>query len=290
MATDIAFVVGLMALFGSRVPAPLKLFLLALAIVDDLLAVVVIALFYAETIHGAALGAAALVFAAMVAMRMLGVRALGVYWAAGAMVWLAMLKSGVHPTIAGVALGLLTPARPLVALPAVERAVRAARERIGKGDRLQRVAWAKESSALVQETVSPVERLEVALHPWVAFVILPVFALANAGVELTPDALTSPLALSIAAALVIGKPLGILAATALIVRLGWARLPAGVSWGMIGAAGSLAGIGFTMALFVASMGLSAGLIDAGKTGVLVGSAVSAALGSWLLLRTTRRHA
>lgn len=290
MATDIAFVVGVMALFGPRVPASLKLFLLALAIVDDLMAVVVIALFYAETIHAVALGEAALGFVAMVAMRMLGVRALAAYWAAGALVWLAMLKSGVHPTIAGVALGLLTPARPLVALPAVERALRAARERIAKGDRLQRVAWAKESSALVQETVSPVERLEVALHPWVAFVILPVFALANAGVQLTPEALASPLALSIAVALTIGKPLGILAATALTVRLGWARLPAGVSWGMIAAGGSLAGIGFTMALFIASMGLPAAWIDAGKTGVLLGSAVSAALGSWLMLRATRRHA
>lgn len=290
MATDIAFVVGILALFGPRIPPGLKLFLLSLAIVDDLLAVVVIALFYAEGVSVTALGLGAALFLLMAAMRGLGVRSLLAYGVVGAGVWLCVLKSGVHPTIAGVALGLLTPARPLLPPPAVERLLRAARERLEGVTGKRRAALVRESSALLQEAVSPVERLESTLHPWVAFAIMPIFALANAGVPLSGDALASPVALSIAVALFLGKPLGILAAAAVAVRLGWAKLPVGVNWRLLGAGSCLAGIGFTMALFIAGLGMPAAQLTEGKTGVLLGSAAAAALGATLLMRAGRRHA
>ena len=249
MATDIAFVVGFLALLGPRVPLGLKILLLSLAIADDMGAVIVIACFFSTSISLAPLALAALGLALVCLMNRAGVRSIPAYSVVGALVWLGFLKSGVHPTVAGVLLGLLTPARPSLG-----------------------------------ELVSPLERLETALHPWVAFAIMPIFALANAGVRVEPTALTHPVALSVAAGLFFGKPLGIVVFSWLAVKVGLARLPSGVNWPVMIGAGCLAGIGFTMSLFIAGLALEGDLLDAGKIGTLLGSTASAIVGLLLLVR------
>ncbi len=286
MATDIAFVVGFLALLGSRVPGGLKIFLLSLAIVDDIGAVLVIAVFYAGNLSWLALALAAAGFALTYLLNRIGVRRVAVYVILGGCIWLAFLKSGVHPTVAGVLLGLLTPASAWVGdralLEVLEDVVRRVR---GQGttvlndeseihDRLMTTA---------RESVSPLRRLETALHPWVAFGIMPVFALANAGVPLDPAHLTDPVAIAVAVGLVLGKPLGIVLFSWLAVRSGLARLPDGVNWRILLGAGCLAGVGFTMSLFMASLALQGPLLEAGKIGTLGGSTLSAGLGLLLLL-------
>lgn len=284
MATDIAFVIGVLTLFGKRVPPVLKLFVLSLAIVDDLLAVTVIAVFYSSGVKLALLGAAAGGLLTMELVKRLGVRSLGVYGLLGAGVWLLTLKGGVHPTVAGVALGLLTPARPLLRPEQVAATLEEAREAIAGSHDRERAELVAVTNESLSEVVSPVRRLERALHPWVAFAIMPVFALANAGVAFSFEELAHPVSLAIAFALVVGKPLGILLGAAAAVRFGWTRLPERLDWRTIFAAGGLSGIGFTMALFIASLGLPPDYLVHGKSGVLLGSAIAAVLGSLLLLR------
>ena len=261
MATDIAFVVGFLALFGPRVPSGLKLFLLTLAIVDDLGAVVVIALGYSGPLALGWLAAAAAGLALVVALQRLGMRAVAPYVAVGAFVWLATLRCGVHPTVAGVFLGLLTPARP---------------------------------SPAAGETEAPLVRLERALHPWVAFAIMPLFALANAGVAFDGSALREPVALAVVVGLFVGKPLGITLFSWLSVKSGATRLPAGVTWPMLIGGGCLAGIGFTMALFINGLAFPVAqfpqLEAAGKLGILIGSAASVLLGALLLALAFRAAA
>jgi NhaA family Na+:H+ antiporter len=244
VATDIAFVVGFLALLGRRVPFGLKILLLSLAIADDIGAVIVIAVAYSGDLSLVALGLGGAGFGAVCVLRWVGVRWLAVYAVVAVGIWLAFLNSGVHPTVAGVLLGLLTPARG---------------------------------------SFAPLERLERTLHPWVAFGIMPIFALANAGVSIQPADLQSPVAHAVAAGLILGKPLGIALSSWGAVKLGLARLPGGVNWHVLVGAGSLAGIGFTMSLFIAQLALPDNLLDAGKIGVLAGSTISAVLGSLLLL-------
>ena len=260
MATDIAFAVAALAVFGSRVPPGLKVFLLALAIVDDLGAVAVIAIFYSEGLALAALGAAGAGLALVVGLRAAGVRATGVYWIVGAGVWLATLHSGVHATVAGVLLGFLTPAH------------------------------AQDPAA---DARPPLEQLTAALHPWSAFVVMPVFALANAGVALDPAALADPLARrvaqGVALGLFVGKPLGVLLSSWLAVRLGLAALPTGVGFSHLLGAGLLAGIGFTMALFLTALAFEdPALAAASKLGVMGASVLAAACGIALLARVLPR--
>jgi len=280
-ATDIAFVVGFLVLLGQRVPQGLKVLLLSLAIVDDIGAILVIAIGYN---HDVALGplAAGFVGLGMVFLfRWAGVRHLLAYAVLGVVIWLAFLKSGVHPTVVGVALGLLTPARPLLG------------ERVPVDlvtDLLKRLAGAQGQPAPKrQELVSPAERLEHALHPWVAFLIMPIFALANAGVNLEPAALGHPVAVAVAAALVLGKPLGIVLFSLTFLRLGWANLPEGVNVKVLVGGGCLAGIGFTMSLFIAGLAFDGPHLDEAKIGILVGSTLSAALGSFVLFRVLPRE-
>jgi NhaA family Na+:H+ antiporter len=287
MATDIAFVVGFLALLGPRVPPGLKAMLLSLAIVDDIGAVLVIAVFYSAGISFLALGLAGLGLAVTLALGRLGVRSVPVYAVAGAGVWLAFLKSGIHPTVAGVLLGLLTPASAgltnlelLRRAKEIQRRSQGGRDGEGEPDRARLLG---ELRLAAREAVSPLERLESALHPWVAFLIMPVFALANAGVGLEPAAFGHPVALAAAAGLVLGKPFGIVLCSWLAVRAGVARLPAGVGWKVMVGSGCLAGIGFTMSLFIAGLALDGQLLDAGKIGTLTGSCLSAAAGSLLLL-------
>lgn len=291
MATDIAFVVGVMALLGPRVPVGLKIMLLSLAIADDIGAVVVIAIFYSSGLNWLMLGLAAVGFGATYALNRLGARAVPVYIAVGALIWLAVYKSGVHPTVAGVALGLLTPASAWIGdktlvdvlTEAVERAPGPGAER---REVLETVAFT------AREGVSPLERLEVALHPWVGFVIMPLFALANAGVTIDPSAVGNPVAVAVAIGLVIGKPVGVLLFSYIAIRAGIAALPQGVTWPVLLGGGCLAGIGFTMSLFVAGLAFAdhAPLLADAKIGILLGSLLSAVLGVIVLLLTLKKKA
>ena len=287
MATDIAFVVGFLALLGPRAPSGLKIFLLSLAIVDDLGAILIIGVVFTAQLSFLALGAAVVGLGVILLFNRMGVRQVAIYVVLGAGVWLAVLKSGLHPTIAGVVLGLLTPARAWlgnqVLMEVVNDAIPRLRdyERTGAATHDPKALY--ELATTARETISPLERLETALHPWVAFVIMPLFALANAGVGIDVSGLGDPVAIAVAAGLIIGKPLGIVLLSWGAVQLGWARLPDGVHWKIMLGAGCLAGIGFTMSLFIAGLALEGQLLTAGKIGSLTGSVVSATLGVVLLM-------
>jgi Na+:H+ antiporter, NhaA family len=295
MATDIAFALGILALLGDRVPSGLRVFLAALAIADDLGAVLVIAFFYTGALDWIAMGGAAVVLGALVALNMLGVRRPGVYALFGIVLWLFVLGSGIHATIAGVLLALTVPARRLINetefLARAEASLaefRAADEpgatvlaNRGHQEALQALEHAADAAQ------APLQRMEHALHGVVAFVIMPVFALANAGVSFgagTVAAARSSIAWGIIIGLALGKPLGITLASYLAVRSGAADLPSSVSWRHIHGAGWLGGIGFTMSLFVAGLAFGEdALLDVAKLGVL-GASVTAGLIGYALLR------
>jgi NhaA family Na+:H+ antiporter len=276
-----------MAPLGSRVPHGLKIMVLSLAIVDDIMAVLVIAIFYAAQIKLAWLAAAVAGFGLTWLLNRLGVRTVPMYVLVGAGIWLCALKSGVHPTVAGVALGLLTPPSAWLGrasfIDIMERTIGLLRRRDAPAPEVEQEHLAIDELVFAsKEAVSPLERLERTLHPWVGFVIMPIFALANAGVAVSATAFLDPVATSVAAGLVIGKPVGIVLASWLVVRLGWALLPDGVTWSVLVGAGCLAGIGFTMSLFIASLSLEGELLRAAKAGILMGSAVSTLLGMVVL--------
>jgi len=285
MATDIAFAIGVVALLGSRLPASLKLFLLTLAIVDDIGAILVIGVFYSSSLEPRFL----LVALALVAVIVLLNRA-GVVWAApylvlGASLWLATYASGVHATLAGVVLGLLTPARSL--LPAT-----VARNWADDLDDEPSAHELDTMTKLARHAVSPAERIADLLHPWTSFLIVPLFALANAGVVIKSDSFDAPgattLTVAVMVGLVVGKTLGIAGAAWLAARTGIARLPDGATWPMILAISTVAGIGFTVSLFIAELAFTVGpLQDAAKVGVLAASAVAALVGGLALRRACR---
>jgi NhaA family Na+:H+ antiporter len=285
MATDIAFVVGCLAVLGRRVPRGLRVLLLSLAIADDIGAILVIAIGYTSSINLLALGGGILELGFVILLARIGMRSTPVYVLIGIGIWFGFHESGVHATIAGVILGLLTPARPRVSKGLLARFV----HRLGaflQGDswedahERQAVPWSVEQSA--RETISPLERLETALHPWVSFAIMPLFALANAGVPIRAGAVRDSVAVAVIAGLVVGKPLGITLFSWLAVRSGLAKLPEGVSWGVETAGGVLAGIGFTMSLFIAGLALSDAMLDAAKVGILAASMLCAVSGTSLL--------
>jgi NhaA family Na+:H+ antiporter len=295
MATDIAFAVAALTLLGPRVSPGLKVFLLALAIVDDLGAVTVIALFFTDEIRLWALLAAGLGLALAYGMRLAGVRAYPAYFVIGSAVWLATLSSGVHATVAGVLLGLLAP----VHSPG-ERGSLISRLRERAGEALDRIgssdghgaapdALLEEVRELALEAQSPLEYLIHRLHPFVAFVVMPVFALANAGVALDASTLGEAtglrVALAVALGLLLGKPLGIALFALAAVKLRIAVLPAGVGTGALFGAGLLGGIGFTMALFITALAFGeTPLASAAKVGVLAASVLACIAGLWLLAR------
>ncbi|HUE85714.1 MAG TPA: Na+/H+ antiporter NhaA [Vicinamibacterales bacterium] len=296
MATDIAFVVGVIALFGKRVPLGFKILLLSLAIVDDIIAVLIIAFVFTETLAWGWLGLAAVAFVIVTGFNRIGVRSVGVYVVAGVFIWLAFLQSGVHPTVAGVLLGLLTPASAWIGKQTFVEVLRAAWERASgeSEDQYDPRVDVERTALAAREVLSPLHRLEFGLHPWVAFGIMPLFALANAGVVLSLSSLGDPVAIAVAAGLAIGKPVGIIIACVLAVRLRVSSLPEGVTWGMIAGGGCLAGIGFTMALFLNALAFPVAEFPAyetaGKVGTLAGSLVSAVLGAVVLLSAVRRRA
>jgi Na+:H+ antiporter, NhaA family len=294
MATDIAFALGILSLLGPRAPLPLKIFLAALAIVDDIGAVLVIALFYNAGISWPALGAAALCVAMLAAANRLGVRAVGVYAALGVALWVAVLLSGVHATIAGVLLALTIPVRSRIDAPELEARSRDGVEafrRRGAGGADTPPTPAQQAALLALERAvrhagSPLLRLEQTLHPWVAFAIMPLFALANAGVDLqggAAAALRHPVGLGVIAGLVLGKPIGITLAAWLLVRSGLGALPAGVGWRQIAGAGCLGGIGFTMSLFIAGLAFGDGpILPSAKIGILAASIAASLAGAAML--------
>jgi NhaA family Na+:H+ antiporter len=295
MATDIAFALGILALLGNRIPSEARLFLLALAIVDDIGAILVIALFYTEQLSLTALGAAAGILALTLLLRRLGLRPILAYVALGAAFWLAVYESGVHATIAGVILGLLTPASAW--LPR-ERFAEIAGELIGRVRRALEGGRGEEAEVvlgqleeLAQATESPIGRIERGLHPWVTFAIVPIFAFVNSGIalsrELLADALASPITAGIVLGLVAGKPTGIALFSLLGVRMGWMDLPPRVSWRMVVGLGLIAGIGFTVSLFISGLAFAeAGQMDRAKIGILAASLIAALAGSLYLLAVT----
>jgi len=280
MATDIAFAVGIVALLGSRVSPKIKLFLLTLAIVDDIGAIAVIAIFYTSDLSTTWLLTALVGLIAVWVLQKIRVWAIPVYAVLGIFIWYATLESGVHATIAGVALGLLTPARPLLGQRDAQQIVDALPSDAN-------VAEVRHASFLAQESVPLTERLEELLHPFTAFMIIPIFALANAGIVLSgdtiSDAAASNVTLGIIVGLVIGKPLGIALFTWLATRFGFA-LPEGVNWPQFVGMGLAAGIGFTVSIFVGNLAFEdSAITELAKIGILVASLI-AAIGALVLLR------
>ena len=291
MATDTAFVIGCLALFGPRIPPTLRLFLLSLAIFDDVGAILVVAIGYGDALNWGALALGLLGLAVVAGTARIGIRSVTVFFLLGGMIWLCFDASGVHPTIAGVVLGLMTPTRGWVS----DERLRAVLGRVlsypigdrWSGDTAERRDLRRAGTAAT-EALSPVERLEMMLHPWVGFVIMPIFALANAGVAISGAHVGQPVSVAIFAGLVFGKPIGVLAFSWLVVRLGLATRAPGLSWPLLAAGGLLTGIGFTMSLFIAGLAYAPAMLDAAKVGILTGSVASAAAGVLMLAWLTTR--
>jgi len=286
MATDIAFALGVLTLAAAHAPPSLKSLLLTLAIVDDIGAILVIAVFYSGGVAWPWLAAAVGMAGLVVVCARIRIRATEVYLLLGVVLWYATYRAGVNPTIAGVAMGLLTPAHPFQRPATVsEEAHRIADDTVDDPEPpdADATSWLG-LARLSREAVSPLARVEHALLPWSSFVILPLFALANAGVTLTggavAEALTSVVALGIVLGLVVGKPVGVLIASAVGVRSGVGRLGTGIGWGHIGGLGVTAGIGFTMALFVAGLAFEddPARLAYAKVAILAASVIAGAAG------------
>jgi NhaA family Na+:H+ antiporter len=297
-ATDIAFALGCLALLGDRIPFALKVFLTAVAIVDDLIAVLVIAVFYSAGLNLIALGVGVAILALLLLANILGIRHVLVYCALGLLVWLAFLQSGVHATIAGVLIALTVPARYRIDAPTFLQRARELLTAFEGGspeasamltDEAQQQSVI-ELEELCEQVQAPLQKLEHALQGWVALAIMPLFALANAGVPLSARSLsgeTLPVALGVVLGLVLGKPIGLLGAAWLAVRAGLADLPQGVTWRQMAGVGVLAGIGFTMSLFIAALAfVQPDTLAVAKLGILIASLIAGITGLLLLRRVT----
>jgi NhaA family Na+:H+ antiporter len=292
MATDIAFSVGVIALLGSRVPIGAKLFLLALAIVDDIGAIVVIAIFYTEDLSFVWMAVAVATLLVILLARQAGIRAGIIYLPLAILAWFAFLESGVHATIAGVILGLLVPARAYYSDKDFRRRAGWILERFDRDQaspqahaRLDQDALAL--AAISRESVSPLERWEHALHPWSSFLIIPLFALANAGVRFVGvdvvEAVLSPIALGVSVGLAIGKPVGVALAAWIGIKLKLGQLPRHTTFGHIVGLGFLAGIGFTVSLFISELAFRSSteahlFTDEAKIGIFIGSIIAGVAG------------
>jgi Na+:H+ antiporter, NhaA family len=283
MATDIAFAVGVLTLFGDRIPTSAKVLLLALAIVDDILAIGVIAVFYTDQLQVDWLLAAVAGLVVVVGLRRVQVWYMPVYLVVGTAMWWCTLQSGVHATIAGGILGLATPARPLLPQPEADTVA----DRLSSDSDVT-VEEVREVSFELRESVSVAERTAELLHPWSSYVIVPIFALANAGIVLSWDGLghaaTSAVTFGVVVGLVVGKPLGILVAVALATRTGLARLPEDLTWRHLTGLGVLAGIGFTVSLFVTGLAFDQPAITGEAAMGVLAASVLAAAGSVVVFR------
>ncbi|MDO4904765.1 MAG: Na+/H+ antiporter NhaA [Lautropia sp.] len=302
-ATDIAFAVGVLALLGRSIPGNVRVFLLALAIIDDIIAVLIIALFYSGGLDYSGFAIAGVGILVLLGLQRMGIWAAWAYLLPGAILWFGLLKTGAHPTLAGVVLGLMTPVvrvpmreQPIEMLSRVTAQLQA-QDANGAPDPHHLQQPLRELRLAQRELLPPVVRLQTALHQWVAYGVMPLFALANAGVsldgiDLSSDGISS-LVVGVTVALVLGKPLGIVSVSWLAVRFGWGRLPPGVSWNGIWLVGLLAGIGFTMSIFIAMLAFDdESLLGAAKLGVLLGSVIAATLGmawGWIYTRRLRHR-
>ena len=286
MATDIAFVVGCLAVLGSRIPNSFRVLLLSLAIADDLGAIMVIAIGYTESLNLTALVLGIIGIGVLLGLMRAGVRNFAIYLLLMVLVWFGFHESGIHATIAGVIFGLITPTKAWIG----EKQLGDIFQRTGhflRGDGWgasgERYAALRQAEVATRKSLSPLERFETELHPWVGFVIMPIFALANAGVSIQLSDFTNPVATAVGLGLLAGKPIGIVLFSWLAVKIGLAKLPEGINWGAITGGGFLAGIGFTMAIFIASLALEDALLDAAKVGILGGSALAGIAGVILLI-------
>lgn len=299
MATDIAFAIGILALLGPRVPLALKIFITALAIADDIGAVMVIAFFYTSQISFISLGYAGVILILLVLANLSGVRNLLVYTVLGFLLWLFFLSSGVHATVAGVLLAFTIPASSRIntsqflangkrLMDKFDKAGEEGPDVLSNEDRQSVVQNLEENC---EKIMTPLQRFEHALHPWVSFIIMPVFALANAGVTLGDDfitALANPISEGIIVGLFFGKQIGIFIFSWMSVKLKIASVPQGVNWKQIYAAGILAGIGFTMSLFIANLAFtSEEMLDISKVGILSASFLSGIVGFLILKKTLK---
>ena len=297
MATDIAFAIGVLALLGRRVPTELRVFLLALVVVDDLGAIAVVAIFYAKEVDWVNLVLGLAVFGVIAASVRLGARSIAYYIVLCVIFWLLFLESGIHSTIAGVFVAAIVPSSPRIKredfVAAVQDRIHDLKLAISKDDDDKAQSMVAQIDDLSRDTEEPLERLEEVIHPWVSFLILPVFALANAGIVFTSDSLSdsveSPIALGIAVALLAGKSIGIFSFTWLAVRLGLGQLPGAVGWMHVLGIGFLAGIGFTVAIFITGIAFEDPvLIDQAKFGIF-GASIIAGLVGYLVLRIAGRR-
>lgn len=298
-ATDIAFAVGLLALLGRSIPHQVRVFLLALAVIDDLVAVLIIAVFYSGGLDAAGLPWIALALALVLLLQHLGVNRALVYVLPGLLLWWGVLVLGAHPTLAGVMLGLMTPVEPLRRrIPPMALIKRYGWQVLRRQDG-EPQAWVEPLRKLKRaqrDLLPPTIRIQALLHPWVAFLVMPLFALANAGISLQGldwgNSVATGVTVGVAVALAAGKPVGILLTCWLAIRVGWGRLPEGMSWQGLVLVGLFAGVGFTMSIFIALLAFDGEmLLNATKLGVLLGSVVAACLGmgwGWLCFRRTGR--
>jgi len=298
-ATDIAFALGVMTLLGKRVPVSLKIFLAALAVVDDIGAVLIIAVCYTSDLSVVALASAGVILLLLILANIAGIRRPSVYALLGIALWLAFLKSGVHATVAGVLLAFTIPSRFRIKGAAfVSFARRALDEFERRGGNVDDIATNPKRQSAVraleeacEHVETPLLRLEHRLHPWVSYVVMPVFALANAGVALTDGltaAITGPIGLGVLLGLVIGKQVGVTALVWVVVQSRIGELPAGTAWRQIYGASWLAGIGFTMSMFIAHLAFDQqpALLEIAKIGILAGSLVSGVAGFCILRWST----
>lgn len=303
-ATDIAFAVGVLALLGKSVPSAARIFLLTLAIIDDIVAVLIIALFYSGGLEPTGFLVAGVGILMVLAFQQMGIGSAYAYVVPGAVLWMGLLMTGAHPTLAGVVLGLMTPVvstrglrRPTdTAIHAISDIV----ERMSKDNRFthELMQPVKQLRYAQRELLPPVVRVQAALHPWVAFGVMPLFALANAGVNMSSiDAGTGhsfDILLGVSLALILGKPVGVLVSSWLLIRFGWCRLSDGLTWSWLLLIGCLTGIGFTMSIFIANLAFTdMDNLGAAKLGVLIGSSVAGIfgllIGSVLVLRARRQR-
>ncbi len=291
VATDTAFVIGCLALLGSRIPPSLRLYLLSLAIFDDVGAILVVAVGFGDAPNWAALGLAALGLVATLGATLIGIRSVTVYFLLASVIWLCFDASGIHPTLAGVVLGLMTSTHGWVSddrLRAIlERVLAYPRGDHWSGDTIDRSDLQRAGIA-VTEALSPAERLEMVMHPWVSFAIMPIFAFANAGVTISGADIGQPVSVAIFVGLVLGKPTGVIASSWLAVRLGLVTRPSELSWSLLAAGALLTGVGFTMSLFIAGLAYTPAMLEGAKLGILAASVVSAAAGLLMLVWVTAK--
>jgi Na+:H+ antiporter, NhaA family len=288
-ATDIAFAVGMLALLGKRIPSGIRVILLALAVIDDLIAVLVIALFYTGGLSTSGFVVAGIGILLVFGFQRAGIGSGWAYLLPGAIVWIGFLMTGAHPTLAGVVLGLLTPVRSFWRRDPPERVLSRIASELAQRD-IDPIRDAhhlseplRQMGLATREILPPAVRVQMALHPWVAYGVMPIFALANAGVSIDPTALAMgdafKVAVGVTLALAIGKPLGVVVTSWCAVRAGLCRLPEGVTWQGIVLLGLLTGIGFTMSIFIAMLAFEdPAMVTAAKLGVLLGSLSAAMAG------------